>query len=116
MWTVNFLSLTTDFELSETCELLSWYLHGCILQYVHVCNDRFCILGLLDMPTIKKEYGVDYVFKAIALMCHWVTRDENCQVNGIKVFIDMSGLTMQHVTTLWTRDNSKKIMQFYQVT
>ena len=71
--------------------------------------------GLLDMPTIKKEYGVDYVFKAIALMCHWVVRDENCQVNGIKVFIDMSGLTMQHVTTLWTRDNSKKIMQFYQV-
>ena len=29
MWTVNFLSLTTDFEMSETCELLSWYLHGC---------------------------------------------------------------------------------------
>ena len=27
--TVKFLSLTTDFELSETCELLSWYLRGC---------------------------------------------------------------------------------------
>ena len=31
MWTVNFLSLTTDFEMSETCELLSWYLRGCNL-------------------------------------------------------------------------------------
>ena len=29
MWTVNLLSLTTDFEMSETCELLSWYLRGC---------------------------------------------------------------------------------------
>ena len=29
LWTVNFLSLTTDFEMSETCELLSWYLRGC---------------------------------------------------------------------------------------
>ena len=26
----QFLVLTTDFEMSETCELLSWYLHGCI--------------------------------------------------------------------------------------
>ena len=25
----QFLVLTTDFEMSETCELLSWYLHGC---------------------------------------------------------------------------------------
>ena len=30
LWTVNFLSLTTDFEMSETYELLSWYLRGCI--------------------------------------------------------------------------------------
>ena len=30
LWTVNFLSLITDFEMSETCELLSWYLRGCI--------------------------------------------------------------------------------------
>ena len=73
------------------------------------------MLGLLDMPTIKKEYGVDYVFKAIALVCHWVIRDENCQVNGIKVFNDLSDLTMQHVTTLWSRDNTKKMIQFYQV-
>ena len=29
MCTVNFLSLTTDFDMSETCELLSWYLRGC---------------------------------------------------------------------------------------
>ena len=29
LWTVNFLFLTTDFEMSETCELLSWYLGGC---------------------------------------------------------------------------------------
>ena len=29
MWTVNFLSLTTEFETPETCELLSWYLRGC---------------------------------------------------------------------------------------
>ena len=72
-------------------------------------------LGLLDIPTIKKKYGVDYVFKAIALMCHWVARDENCQVNGIKVFVDMSGLTLQHSTTLWNKDYSKKILQFYQV-
>ena len=27
--TVNFSSLTTDFEMFEIYELLSWYLHGC---------------------------------------------------------------------------------------
>ena len=29
MWNVSFMSLTTDFKLSETCELLSWYLRDC---------------------------------------------------------------------------------------
>ena len=28
----QFLSLTTDFEMSETCELLSRYLRGCSIH------------------------------------------------------------------------------------
>ena len=36
--TLIFSSLTTDFDMFETHELLSWYLHGCELDLVGLCN------------------------------------------------------------------------------
>ena len=37
----HFLSFTTDFEMSETCELLSRYLRGCIMVHIHnMCKNN----------------------------------------------------------------------------
>ncbi|XP_045191882.1 alpha-tocopherol transfer protein-like [Mercenaria mercenaria] len=61
-----------------------------------------------------KRWTVDNIFRTITLICDWVNRDENVQVNGIIVFIDNTGVTMNHMMTLWSPENGKKIMQFYQ--
>ncbi|KAL4235050.1 Tyrosine-protein phosphatase non-receptor type 9 [Mactra antiquata] len=71
-------------------------------------------LSRLDMNKVKKEWGVDNVFKTITLICDWANQDENVQVNGIVVFIDNSDVTMGHMMTIWSPENGKKIMQFYQ--
>ena len=42
-------------------------------------------------------------------------RDENVQVNGVSVFVDMTGLTMAHHTHIMNLENAKKMVNFYQV-
>ena len=42
--------------------------------------------------------------------------DENVQVNGVSVFVDMTGLTMAHHTHIMNLENAKKMVNFYQVT
>ena len=37
------------------------------------------------------------------------------QVNGVQVFVDLTGITMAHSTNLMTPENGKKMLQFYQV-
>ena len=60
MWTVNFLSLTTDFELSETCELLSWYLRGCnVFISLQLYSSAISQQSLEEIPTYwHKNYGL----------------------------------------------------------
>lgn len=71
-------------------------------------------LGKLDMNVVKKKWSVDMIFKTIGLVCNWINRDENVQVNGLLVFIDNTDVTMSHVMTMWGAENGKRIMQFYQ--
>lgn len=71
-------------------------------------------IGKLDMDVIKKKYGVDNVFRTMVLICDWLNRDENVQVNGLVVFLDCTDMTMRHHLNLMNMDNGKKMMQFYQ--
>lgn len=79
-------------------------------------NRRIVIerLGQLDIAYVKKEIGTENIFKAICLFMHWLIRDENVQVNGLKVFTDWSGVTMQHATSLYTPENTKKLLNYFQ--
>ena len=45
----QFLSFKTDFEMSETCELLSGCLRGCIIGHIHnMCkNNRITTLFIV---------------------------------------------------------------------
>lgn len=71
-------------------------------------------LGVVDPDKLKKEYGSATVFRTMCLVANWVVRDENCQVNGIKVLIDWSGITLQHASIMFTEGNAKRFMNFYQ--
>lgn len=71
-------------------------------------------LSFLDLNKVKKKWGVDNIFRVITLVCDWLNRDENIQVNGLTVFIDNTDVSMSHMMTLWDRENGKRIMQFYQ--
>ena len=73
------------------------------------------ISGNLNIDTIKKDFGIETVFKNIILVCEWLIWDENVQVNGLSVFVDMTGLTMAHHKNVMNMDNAKKLMHFYQV-
>jgi hypothetical protein len=69
----------------------------------------------LDADTVKRAGGIATVFKTICMFVDWVNTDENIQVNGIQVFADLSNVTLSSVTTLWTAENGKRVMHFYQV-
>ena len=75
----------------------------------------FFVSGVLDIPTVKKEYGVKYIFKAICLVTTWMAMDENTQVNGVKVVVDCTDVTMEHATTLFGPENAKRLLGYYQV-
>ena len=70
---------------------------------------------MVDADKLKKDYGSASVFRTMCCVANWVVRDENCQINGIKVLVDWSGLTLQHATIMFTEGNAKKFMNFYQV-
>lgn len=78
-------------------------------------NRRLIIgrLGAIDVGKLK-TYGAETVFRTICLTANWVVRDEHTQVDGLKVLIDWSGVTLQHATTLFTQENAKKFINFFQ--
>ena len=86
-----------------------------------IWNKSFCIIfsvvmiGNLDVDVVKKKYGMDNVYRTIVLICDWLNRDENVQVNGGLVLIDFTNVTMRHQLKLMSFEDGKKIMQFYQV-
>lgn len=89
---------------------------GQLFAWINSINVNFVTSpGKLDLNKIKKKWGVDNVYKVITLICDWMNRDENVQVNGLVVFIDNTDVSMGHMTTLWSQEHGKKIMQFYQV-
>lgn len=71
-------------------------------------------IGNLNIDVVKKKYGIPNVFKVMVLVCDWLNRDENIQVNGLVGFIDCSNMTMKHHLNLMNMENGKKMMQFYQ--
>lgn len=68
----------------------------------------------VDVDEVRKKYGIETVFKNIILVCEWLARDENVQVNGVQVFVDMTAITMAHSTNMMTPENGKRLLQFYQ--
>ena len=73
------------------------------------------VAGRLDIDVVKKKWGLDNFFKAMCLVLEWMNVDENVQVNGLLNFIDDSGFSMSHGMAIWSRDNIKRMVQFYQV-
>ena len=85
---------------------------------LYICNFHFITpypTGNLDMDVVKKKFGVHNVFRVMVLVCDWLNRDENIQVNGLVGFIDCTNMTMKHHLNLMNMENGKKMMQFYQV-
>ena len=72
-------------------------------------------LGNLDVDVVKEKFGIDNIYRAMVLVCDWINIDENVQVNGISVFIDMSNMTTKHHLHLMNFENMKKMLQYYQV-
>ena len=66
------------------------------------------------MNKVKKEWGLANVYKAILLLYEWLIRDENVQVNGIKYFVDYTGITLA-MATLFSDDDQKVLLNFFQV-
>ena len=64
---------------------------------------------------ILKKFGVETLFRSVILVCEWLTADENVQVNGLFVFVDLTGATIAHHTQIMNIENAKKMLQFYQV-
>ena len=64
---------------------------------------------------ILKKFGVETLFRSVILVCEWLTGDENVQVNGLFVLVDLTGATIAHHTQIMNIENAKKMLQFYQV-
>lgn len=79
-------------------------------------NRRLVIarFGSVDGDKLKNEYGAKHLFRTMCLVANWLVRDEHCQVDGIKVLVDWSGVTLQHAATIFTHGNGKKFVNFYQ--
>ena len=67
------------------------------------------------MDVVKKKFGVENIFRVMVLVCDWLNRDENIQVNGLIGLIDCTNMTIKHHLQLMNMENGKKLMQFYQV-
>ena len=83
------------------------------MGFINYCNGL--ISGKLNLNDVKKKWGVENVFRTIVLVCDWLNRDENVQVNGLRVFLDNTDVTMGHFLTVMSGENGKGTMQFYQV-
>ena len=71
--------------------------------------------GAIDEDLLKDESSLVTVFRALCLVAHWFSSDENVQVNGIKALVDWSGITLQHLTSLYKVENVKKVVNFLEV-
>lgn len=68
----------------------------------------------MDVKQIK-SWGFSNVYKAAALLCDWMNRDENMQVNGVVFVVDLTGLSMSKMTAVWNPEFEKKMSEFFQV-
>ncbi|XP_045191876.2 alpha-tocopherol transfer protein-like [Mercenaria mercenaria] len=84
---------------------------------VYDSNGRRLIMdrpGRLKDDIVERAGGSKSVFKTIGLFIDWVLTDENVQVNGVNVIADLSDVKLSSLTTLWTAENGKKLLSFYQ--
>ena len=71
--------------------------------------------AITDVGKFKKEYGSKTLFRSMCLVANWVVRDEHAQIHGLKVLVDWSGVTPQHGAAIFSPENAKKFVNFYQV-
>ena len=63
---------------------------------------------------MKKDWGVDNVFKALIMVYDWIVMDENTQVNGIRVLSDLSDISM--AMALAFSNDQEAAMKYFTVT
>lgn len=69
----------------------------------------------IDLYKLKRKWGVTNVYRAIALVCDWLNRDENVQVNGFICVVDNTDVTWSQAMAVWNHDSEKKIVHYFQV-
>ena len=90
-------------------------LHAVIVA--ELCNNYHYgyFSGSIDIKKFTKDYNAQILFRTICLVANWVVRDERTQIHGLKVLVDWTGVTPQHAKAVFSPDNAKKMMNFYQV-
>lgn len=78
------------------------------------CRLVIARFGAIDPDKLKNEYGARNVFRTMCLVANWIVRDEHAQVDGLKVLVDWSNVTLQHASVMFTQSNAKKFVNFYQ--
>ena len=73
------------------------------------------LLDMIPVETIKKQFGINNIMRAIALVSEYLVLDENVQVNGYCGFEDMSNMSMSHIYNLYTKEVNEVWMSFYEV-
>ncbi|XP_045191878.1 alpha-tocopherol transfer protein-like isoform X2 [Mercenaria mercenaria] len=69
----------------------------------------------IDVDEANQKWGLKNVFRALVLVSDWYCLDENVQVNGMQVLFDASDITLNTATTIFTGENGKNLIKYYQV-
>ena len=75
------------------------------------------ISGAMDSERLKVEIksGFYNFFRALALVALWLVCDENSQVNGIVTLMDMSDMSLEHMSAIFSKDHCRKYSRLHQV-
>ncbi|XP_045191877.1 alpha-tocopherol transfer protein-like isoform X1 [Mercenaria mercenaria] len=68
----------------------------------------------IDVDEANQKWGLKNVFRALVLVSDWYCLDENVQVNGMQVLFDASDITLNTATTIFTGENGKNLIKYYQ--
>ena len=70
---------------------------------------------MVPVETIKKQFGIVNLMRAIALLSEYLMIDERTQVNGYQGLEDMTNMSMSHIYNLYTKEINDTWMKFYSV-
>ena len=62
-----------------------------------------------------EKHGIAKIYRAMILLVEWMCSDENVQVNGLKWFVDYTGVSMGFVSFIARPDDQKCLSKYLQV-